>query len=446
MAMGACLAVTLQEERIANARRINVVRFVGVSFVLVLFMVAGRVLGLRTWQGNLHVVVPYWVITTVFFFASRRSPVLVPAAGWMIALLDMPALFLAQWATFATTRDPAATAGYTMGIYVLLLVIQSLSLDRRAVYFTALVGAALEGALQHLAHVEAGAIVSTFVIMFLAAVCCVHGTRRITELIANVVTDFDRAQHAEQAVRERDEFLSIASHELRSPLTTLQLEVQGVLRASRRPGSRGLDDVTARRLATADAHAEKLGRLITHLLDVSRITAGRLQLQIEPTDLGAVVRRVVDLARPALARAHCSCSLSCEIPVIGRWDPLRVDQVVTNLVENAIKYGVGNAIEIEVTGDRSSAQIVVRDHGPGVAAEDQERIFRRFERAGSGDGKPGLGLGLWISREIVEAFGGVIRLESTPGNGAAFTVELPLHARPSSDAPAGHRSPPAGYA
>jgi PAS domain S-box-containing protein len=230
---------------------------------------------------------------------------------------------------------------------------------------------------------------------------------------------------AQEAVRARDEFLSIASHELKTPLTTLQLQVQGLIRKTRVPGQDSSPEAIAPRLTTAERQIERLTGLINNLLDISRITAGRLDLDLEPVDLAAVVREAAVRAREELSRAACALRIEAEGPCVGQWDRLRLEQVVTNLLSNAIKYGAGEPIEIGVLGLDGLARFTIRDYGIGIPPEHQARIFERFERAVSDRNYGGLGLGLWIVRQIVEALGGTISVESEAGRGSLFTVTLP---------------------
>lgn len=423
--MDQSLVRALDHERLANARRINLIRLVGVTFLFVLFGTLGRLLGLRSWQGNLHVLFPYWLVTTALYIASRSRPGVARLAGWAIPVLDMPMLFFVQWTNFPNTPNVGAVAGYTLGVYVLLVMVQAHSLDSRAVYVTAFVGATLEGVLQHLAGIEPGAIVSTYVIMGFAAFSCAYGSQRIADLLRRVVKDLREANRAEGEILARDEFISVASHELRSPVTTLQLELQSLLRAARKPNGVVIGEPVLKKLENADAHSQRLGRLIHNLLDVSRLAAGRLDLEIEEVDLAEVVGHVVGQQKEALLRAACVCTTTVPGPVVGRWDRVRLEQIVTNLLDNAMKYGASHPIEVALAADEAGAELVVRDHGIGIAAEDRERVFQRFERANRSQKQPGLGLGLWITSELVTAHGGTIQVESPPNQGAVFTIRLP---------------------
>jgi PAS domain S-box-containing protein len=232
---------------------------------------------------------------------------------------------------------------------------------------------------------------------------------------------------AEEAVRARDAFLSIASHELKTPLTALQLQVDILSRAvgtAPAPTAREPHDV-AKRVAQIHRHVGRVAKLIDNLLDVSRITAGRLNLEIEKVDLRAVVEDVVSRSAEEARRAGCAIRLDAKGSAVGHWDRMRVEQIASNLISNAIKYGAGKPIEITIETEGSTARLSVRDHGIGIAPQLQSRIFERFERLVSAREYGGLGLGLWIVRQIIDALGGTVRVSSVEGAGSTFTVELP---------------------
>jgi signal transduction histidine kinase len=232
---------------------------------------------------------------------------------------------------------------------------------------------------------------------------------------------------AQAAIRQREEFLSIASHELKTPLTGLQLQVQMLARLADQGTLPTLP--TARvisMLRRAEGQTKRLGKLINSLLDLSRLQAGRLELELADVDLAAVTTGVVELFQPELAAAGCRLVLHAATPVIGHWDRDRVDQVISNLLANAIKYGRGRPIEVRVDQEGATATLVVRDEGIGIAPEHQGRIFERFERAVGPQQYSGFGLGLYIARQIVEELGGSITVSSRPGAGATFQVALPV--------------------
>lgn len=229
---------------------------------------------------------------------------------------------------------------------------------------------------------------------------------------------------ARAAAHAREEFLQVASHELRGPLGTLRLGVQILLRDHRAGSSKSPEP----RLRMIERQAERLVRLADALLDVSRITSGRLTLAREEGDLAGLVHEVV--ARLAEEADDAGCALTCDAPgpVRGAFDAARIEQVLSNLVSNALKYGHGKPVHVALAASGGVARLSVTDHGIGIDPADQARIFGRFERAVSGRHYAGLGLGLWIVQQIVAGHGGRIEVSSVPGSGSTFAVELPLTA------------------
>jgi signal transduction histidine kinase/PAS domain-containing protein len=232
-------------------------------------------------------------------------------------------------------------------------------------------------------------------------------------------------REAREAVKARDVFLSVASHELKTPLTSLRLQTQSMARDLRRAEDSALVRTISPKVDAVEQQLRRLTELVNGLLDVSRITGQKLQLFPERTDLTALTEEVAHRFHPVLAKTGCEMRLDLAGEVFGTWDRLRLDQVITNLLSNAVKYGAARPIEIVLREDGRRARLTVRDEGIGIASEDQNRIFERFERAVAETHVPGFGMGLWIAREIVEAHAGHIVVESAPGRGSRFTVELP---------------------
>jgi signal transduction histidine kinase len=233
---------------------------------------------------------------------------------------------------------------------------------------------------------------------------------------------------AQEGIRLREEFLSVASHELRTPVAGIMLSIESLASSGGAGGS--IDPSSSRKLLDLLVrHGRRLARLIGDLLDVSRLQKP-LSLEREEVDLVRLVREVLARLEPDAVRARCSVSIQAGGPVTGSWDRSRLDQVITNLLSNAVKFGAGKPIEISVgTTADGLARLAIRDHGIGISPEFQPRLFGRFERGVSADHYGGLGLGLYISRRIVEAHGGLVRVESQPGAGATFTVDLPCTPR-----------------
>lgn len=228
-----------------------------------------------------------------------------------------------------------------------------------------------------------------------------------------------------EAVRARDEFLSIASHELKTPLTSLDLQIANALKTLHREAGLGLADSLVPKLEVAARQVDRLTALIDNLLDVTRITSGRLPLTRIRVDLFELVRGMLTRLKETLARSASAVALKCEGPVVGAWDPLALESVIGNLLTNAAKFGEGRPIEISLEEAAGTARLIVRDHGIGIDADAQERIFQRFERAVSSRHYGGFGIGLWVTRQVVEAHGGQIAVTSEPGAGSTFTVSLP---------------------
>jgi PAS domain S-box-containing protein len=227
-----------------------------------------------------------------------------------------------------------------------------------------------------------------------------------------------------EAVRARDDFLSIASHELRTPLTTLMLGSEHLMRlcAGREPPPAS---TLLGKVERIHAQGKRLERLVGTLLDVARIAQGRVELFPEQLDVAFVVRDQVMRLEENAAKAGSTVTVDAPSPIVGRFDRTRLEQIVDNLVANAIKFGSGKSVEVAVHATDQGVRLTVRDHGLGIAKEDRARIFERFEQAISERHYGGLGLGLWVTRQIVEAMGGTVFVTGEVGEGSTFIVEWP---------------------
>jgi signal transduction histidine kinase len=231
---------------------------------------------------------------------------------------------------------------------------------------------------------------------------------------------------ARRAIEARDDFLSVASHELKTPLTALRLQVQSLLRSLRRPtDEQPPREQLEKRLEAIDRQVDRLVELIEALLDVSRLSNEHFVANVEELDLAVLAQVIADRQHPGATPVSSPLTVEAPEPVRGHWDRSRVDQIITNLVSNAVKYGGGKPIVLSVVAGNDGAQVTVADQGIGIAASDHGRIFERFERAVPRTHYSGLGLGLWISRRIAEALGGRLTVESELGHGARFTLWLP---------------------
>jgi two-component system, OmpR family, sensor kinase len=228
-----------------------------------------------------------------------------------------------------------------------------------------------------------------------------------------------------RAVRARDEFIAIAAHELRNPMTPILGYAEHMLSVVRRPGSECPDVIIDALERLVALIAEYIKRATT-LLEVSRITAGKLRTELSIVDLSGAMRQAVQRHRAGAERSGCRLKPSIEDDVSGLLDQLAVDQIADNLLSNAVKYGHGKPIEIMLARCGTKAQLTVRDHGIGISEEDQARIFDAFERAVTRRERGGFGIGLWVVRQLVDAMHGEIHVTSRPAEGSTFTVALPL--------------------
>ncbi len=214
--------------------------------------------------------------------------------------------------------------------------------------------------------------------------------------------------------------VSIAAHEIRGPATSIHLAVQSLLEDD------GTPPATAKMLGVIERADRRLLRLLDVLMDVGRIRAGCMTVELEELDLGDAVAEVIARMAADVHHSGCRVTLRRGLELTGRWDRFRVDQIVANLVGNALKFGRGRPVEIEVAASEQRARLVVRDHGAGIAAADLHRIFRPFDRGHAARGT-GVGLGLYIVRSCAEAMGGSVSATRPADGGSRFTVLLPRH-------------------
>jgi PAS domain S-box-containing protein len=242
--------------------------------------------------------------------------------------------------------------------------------------------------------------------------------------IGLIVTDLSerkRNEQAEAAVQMRDEFLAVASHELRTPLSTLVLRL-GLLERHAAKGDLEQVQPSVRR---AQDQAERIGNLVDRLLDVSQLASGRLKLDLTPCDLSEIVKEVTERLSEQASTAGSELRLSVSAGISARADKFRLEEALSNVISNAIKYGSGRPIDIQLKTRDAKAILTVQDRGIGIPAEDLSRIFGRFERTTVSRNYGGLGLGLYIASQIVEQHGGTIRAENRSSGGTSFVIEMP---------------------
>lgn len=255
-----------------------------------------------------------------------------------------------------------------------------------------------------------------------------HGHPATAVIAFNDISQLKETEsRLQNAIRAKDEFLSIASHELKTPLTIIMAYAQAINRQREKNNDSFFSAATMVPIAKEiDKQVSRLARLVNDILDVSRVSSGHFTMSPRQIDFSSVVHDVVAQLSPQFRAAGCEVSVNTQVSTQGFWDRYRIEQVVINLLTNAMNYGKGKPIEIEAKEQGDHVTLQIRDHGIGIAKEDSQRIFRRFERAVSKNEVSGLGLGLYIAEQILAAHGGNIQLKSELGKGATFTVNLPF--------------------
>ncbi len=231
----------------------------------------------------------------------------------------------------------------------------------------------------------------------------------------------------QKEVKMRDEFLSIASHELKTPLTSMLLKIQMILHNIRNVSLANFSvDNLMQQLETAEGQTKRLSQMINDLLNVSLITTGKMNLEKKKEDVSEIVKEVVNEFTEKFKIDDIKVNLDIEKPVYAFVDKVRIEQVVSNLITNAIKYGEKKPIEIQVRGSASHVMISVTDRGIGIPGDQTEKIFSLFERGSNGNKMQGLGVGLYIASQIIKAHNGKIKVKSSTNQGSTFAIEFPV--------------------
>ncbi len=348
--------------------------------------------------------------------------------AWALALLSWLFVVVVFWNEFEPTlhQTPQAYGVFPLLTWVALRLGPAWTSALGLAFSLAVVVASAQGSGPFLVYSDGARLM--FVQLYLG-VFYGHGLLLAvghSERARVLAQEAQSKREAESALQLRNDFISIAAHELKTPLTPFKLQVQVLKRALERQGG-ALPDGSRllQALAVSEAQVNRLARLVDEMLDVSRITEGKLRLNPEPMDLSLLVREVRERFQQDITQAGSSVHLDLDLECPGVWDRLRLEQVVVNLLSNAIKYGRGHPILVTLNARNGKAVLVVKDQGIGIKPLDQDRLFQRFERASPSAKFGGLGLGLYITRQIVEAHGGTICVDSQEGVGSTFAVELP---------------------
>ncbi len=248
------------------------------------------------------------------------------------------------------------------------------------------------------------------------------------EYARNFTVLHDEYTIALKSIKARDQFLSIISHELKTPLTVMLLNLHSLSKSVQNDSLASFSiHELVKILKNSELQIKWLKSMIDDLQDVSLITTERMNLNLENTDLANITEQVIQSFSETLKKEKNKIKIQAKSVVVGMWDKVRIEQAITNLISNAIKYGGGKPIDIQISKSGGNAKFIVKDQGIGIPSHEQKVIFDLFKRAsGPGEYKKGLGVGLFITSRIVKIHGGQIKVSSTPANGATFTIELPL--------------------
>jgi signal transduction histidine kinase len=410
----------LHREKLVNARRLNLVRFISVSGFFSLFVILAGVLKLPTWQGNLNEFGLYWALTAGLYLGARRRDAAALLTTWAIPLIDMPMVFGLQRATFATSSDPKATAGYSIGFFIILLVLVTFSLERWRLWFSAGMASLCEGALQTAAHVEVGAIVATVLLMGITAAACGYGSDRVLSLVDRLTTDVQERKRAEERLQRMERLATIGrlaasiGHDLRNPLSAIGTAAY-LLAEHLKAGTLGEAD--ARFLEIIGREVDASSQIISKLLDMARDRP----IQRVECSLRALVTEAFSLL-PHRAGVALENDVSEDLgPVFVDRDLFR--QVVINLAQNAAEAlpEAGGAVRITAAMEAEELVVGIHDNGVGMSVATRAQLFEPLYTTKA----KGTGLGLAIVQTLVEKHGGRISVESDLGKGTSFAVRVP---------------------
>ena len=422
------LNAAIAAEQTASARRINPLRLGTVGFFWLLFLIAGRFLSQQEWQGNFPLLSAYLVASGLTFFASRKWELVARMSGYAIALVDIPLVYLLQRSTFDGSTSPGAVAGFTIGLYALMVAVSALSLDVRQMVASAVTGSIFGIGLQTEAGISVGGRISTIPVLGLTAVAGWFLFRRLVSVTTRLLEDAEQRKELQTHLEHNDRMASLGllsasvAHEVGNPLTYLlgNLELM-LMKVS--DGKLDADDLT-HSLEEAQLGATRIARILRDLRDMARKDGQTLR----EVDLVKVLESSLDMARAEIRKR---AELVVELQPVPRIlaSEVRMSQVFLNLLINAAqaipetRERAHTVTVTSVTNANGEAVVSVRDTGSGIKPEHKARLFQAFFTT-KGSGK-GTGLGLSITAELVRTYGGRIEVESEVGKGTVFHVVLP---------------------
>ncbi|MCA2979258.1 MAG: hypothetical protein INH41_16535 [Myxococcaceae bacterium] len=398
----------LKQEQHLNAQRTHLIRFVAVTFFFGLFLVLAVFQGDRTWSTDFTALVVYWLGSVLVLALARWREALEPVLTQAPVFLDMPFVYVLQRSTLPATPVPGAVAGFTLGLFVLLLILSMLSLSRWQVALAAMVGAVLEVALQREANVSGGGQVSAVVVMALAGFLVAYAGGRIRSLLI--------ATSRQEKLAALGQLSAAVGHDLRNPLSATANALFSLRRRLERQGV-PLDEKAQEALALAEREVRASQRIVTDLLDYAREST----LELSPTELGPLVEEAVGLVRK---RPEVMVVVDVPGAFVVPLARDRFRQVLVNLVQNAcesVPEERSGRVEVRALREGDRVKVLVKDDGVGIDELTRARLFEPLFTTK----KDGTGLGLAIVDSLVKQHGGSLSVESTVGAGSVFTIEVP---------------------
>lgn len=448
-ALREALVRALREQRTEAVLRLAELRVAGAGAFLLISAYLGLLKGREDWRVYVQPLLLYLLVAAGLLAVLRRAPASFQILGAnAVPWLDVPAACALQLRSLPLSPSPSGVAGWSLGLFVMLVVLSALSLRRRVLYATIATGWAAEGLLQRAADVSWGAVAASGVVLTLAAGATTWATRRLESLLERLVGEeterrraTERSEELERtsaalaranaelqaAQQEAETLTSLLVHDLKGPLTAVLGTIELVrTRAQSRPDAAPV----VGGLEIAEDAARRLLRMIGDLLSVSRLERGAMAPEPTPTDLG---RLLVEIARAyaATAEAH-GVALRPEVEpgLTAEVDPELLRRMVENLISNALSFvRPGGRVELTAARDGATWRLAVRNDGPPVPAEARGRLFQRFASAREQVGAHA-GLGLYLCRLVAESHGGTVGIEDEPGWPVSFVARLPLDGRP----------------
>lgn len=405
------VSAALVAERTRTTRLLNRLRFAGVSAFFSLFVVLGGLLHFEAWAAPLPVFTLYWFVSGLIYVAGRHSARVATHLPWAIAFVDIPVIFFLQLAQFPTS-NAGGVAGFTLGIYVMLVVLAALALGRKRIFLTAVVGAFFEVLLQAFADVSAGAMAATVIVMAMIAQACALASARMHALIAEAASAAE-AKARQEKLAAIGELAGSIGHDLRTPLAAVSM-AHDYLRTNLRVSSPELEEM----MQIIEREVEHCLHVANGLLDFAR----ERPLTRDPVTASTIVDDAVAAVRAASPMLRIESVIEEELPVLYV-DRHLFRQALLNLLINAAEALPDDGSGwVRVSAFREQERIVVRvsDNGGGISPEHQEQIFDPLFTT-----KPrGTGFGLAVVRSIVERHGAELRLRSSLGHGSDFSICL----------------------